>query len=340
MTFLSILGLSLPLSSAPPEYFNYQGLLKDINGNPMANGAYTMEFNIYDSSMDGTLIWGPYIFDNGETAGHSKIVQISEGQFNVILGPTDTSSRGLAAVFSGDSAYVEIRVNGGDPILPRQRILSSPYSFVSTSASTLENLPPVQYRNPPGMMAPFAGTSDKIPEGWLLCDGREFETTQYPELYEAIGQSWGGRQETAGEVTVDYFNIPDMRGMFPRGANNGRADVFADPNAGTRTDGLGVLSEDAGTLQSGSIPLHRHIWGATNGGSNYIDTWDSAGNQYRFLQNGGSLQIENGILSATIEDNYPDVIHDRSTYTKPGSTVIESGESRPNNAAVNYIIKI
>ena len=175
-----------------------------------------MEFNIYDNFIDGALIWGPFIFDDAVEEGHSKRVQISNGQFNIILGPTDTSSRNLSQVFNGDSTYVEFRVNDGDHILPRQRILSSPYSLVSTSASTLDYLPPVQFRNPPGMMAPFAGTTDKVPDGWLLCDGTEFVSTDHPELYEAIGKTWGGRQEVAGEVTVDYFNVPDMRGVFPR----------------------------------------------------------------------------------------------------------------------------
>ncbi len=334
----SILGLNLPLSSAPPEYFNYQGLLKDINGDPLPNGGYTMEFNIYDASMDGTLLWGPYIFDNGETEGHSKIVQISEGQFNEILGPTDTASRTLAPAFSGDSAYVEIKINGGDPILPRQRILSSPYSFVSTSASNLENLPPVQYRNPAGMLVPFAGTIDKIPEGWLLCDGREFEADDYPELYEAIGSSWGGRTVDAGDVSVDYFNIPDMRGMFLRGANNGRDDGYADPNAGSRVNGSGETTEDAGSIQDNDDRTHRHRWGRSDGGDNDLFTYNNSGNEFRVLEYDGDLQIDEVLGAEDKEDNFLNVRTTQSLYTQ--NAVSESGESRPNNAAVNYIIKI
>jgi len=338
ITLLLLLSLPAISLSAQPDYFNYQGLLKDSDGNPLANADYTMEFNIYDNFANGNSLWGPFIFDDAIEEGHSKQVQIANGQFNIILGPIDTSGRNLSQVFSGDSAYVEFKVNGGDPILPRQRILSSPYSFVSTSASTLDYLPPVQFRNPPGMMVPFAGTADKIPAGWLLCDGTEYVTTDHPDLFEAIGKTWGGRQEVAGEVTVDYFNVPDMRGMFLRGANNGRTDGFADPNAGTRVDGLGASSEDAGTLQTDSIPLHRHVWG--DGDGNDLQTWFSNGNKADILHYEGSLQIENGILSASIEDNYLDVESGAEVYTKPGSTVIESGESRPNNAAVNYIIKI
>lgn len=339
--FLWILGGSL---WAQPDYFNYQGLLKDNVGDPLDSGAYTMEFNIYDAALDGNLIWGPFLFDDGVEEGHSKLVQVANGQFNVILGPTDASGRNLAEVFGGDSAFVELRVNGGDPILPRQQMLSTPYSFKAATAATLEYLPPVQFRNPAGMIAPFAGTVDKIPAGWLLCDGSEFKTTDYPELFDAIGQSWGGRQEVEGETVTNYFNVPDFRAMFLRGANNGRSDGYADPNAGSRVDGLGNASEDAGSFQTDAIYQHRHIW-ANGENSRDLYTWNSAGTFFNFLDYSGSLQIHDVIGNEDKEDNWLDVTSNSDVYTRPNGMVndiasVDPGEARPNNAAVNYIIKI
>ena len=89
-------------------------------------------------------------------------------------------------------------------------------------------------------------------------------------------------------------------------------------------------------MQTDDIHLHRHVW--ADGGD--VDTWNLAGNLITFLNYEGSKQIENGILAATIEDNFLDVETGANVYTRPGSTIIESGEARPNNAAVNYIIKI
>lgn len=339
--FLTTIAVSL---SAQPSYFNYQGLLKDSNGDPLENGSYSMEFNIYDSALNGTLLWGPFILDDGVSEGHSKSAQITNGQFNVILGPTDTGGQTLSDVFGGNSAYVELSVNGGDPILPRQRILSTPYAFSSTTATTLAYLPPVQYRNPAGMLVPFAGTSDKIPDGWLLCDGREFNTSDYPELYDVIGQSWGGRQEVDGETVTNYFNIPDLRSMFLRGANLGRDDGFKDPNAASREDGTGTPSEDAGSHQTDRDTEHRHIWANSDGGANEMDSWQSNGNQYLFLDRTGTLQISEVALNDfDYEDNYNDIRGTQNLYTKPGSTTndtVDPVESRPNNAAVNYIIKL
>ena len=337
LLFLPVMAIGL---FAQPSYFNYQGLLKDSNGNPLENGSYSMEFNIYDAALNGTLLWGPFIFDDTVAEGHSKRVQIANGQFNVILGPTDTAGRNLSDVFEGDSAYVELSVDGGDPILPRQRILSTPYAFSATTATTLEYLPPVQYRNPAGMIAPFAGTIDKIPDGWLLCDGTEYKADDYPELYDTIGTSWGGEQRVEGEVPVNYFNVPDMRGMFLRGANQGRSDGYADPNAGTREDAQGALSEDAGTLQSDAITNHRHIWGRSEGGDNDLYAFDGGGSEILLLEYDPELEIYDVVGSPDRNDNYLNVRGTRNLYTKLGSTVNDTGESRPNNAAVNYIIKI
>lgn len=51
----------------------------------------------------------------------------------------------------------------------------------------------------------------KNPKGrWLFCDGREISRADYPELFEAIGTTYG---EGNGTTT---FNIPDRRGYFGR----------------------------------------------------------------------------------------------------------------------------
>jgi len=139
-TSVILLPLLLALSAwAQPNYFNYQGLLKDDQGEPLDTGAYQMEFSIYDVALDGDPIWGPFLFDDGTDEGHSKRVQVANGRFNVILGPTDTTGRSLAEVFSGDTAYVQLRVGTGDPILPRQQILSTPYAFKAAAAVSADS---------------------------------------------------------------------------------------------------------------------------------------------------------------------------------------------------------
>jgi microcystin-dependent protein len=65
------------------------------------------------------------------------------------------------------------------------------------------------------------------PLGWLVCDGTSYATATYPGLFAAIQYLHGG--------TGANFNVPDMRGVMPRGWDNGRgldpARVFASYQA-------------------------------------------------------------------------------------------------------------
>lgn len=69
----------------------------------------------------------------------------------------------------------------------------------------------LQNASPTGIISAFAGISADVPEGWLLCDGREVSRTEYARLFNVIGVTYG---EGNGSTT---FNIPDLRGCFPLG---------------------------------------------------------------------------------------------------------------------------
>jgi microcystin-dependent protein len=66
---------------------------------------------------------------------------------------------------------------------------------------------------PPGVFVPFASLA--IPFGWLYCNGQAVSRVTYSALFVAIGTTWGGGDG------VTTFNVPDMRGYFPRGFDDG-----------------------------------------------------------------------------------------------------------------------
>lgn len=119
----------VPARAGSPEYINYQGLLNGADGQPLPTGSYTMEFNIYDQANGGSLVWGPFHFDGAGGNGHGPLVPVVNGRFNVIIGPRDTAARSISEAFGGAARFVEMRVNNGSPILPRQQFLSTPYAF-------------------------------------------------------------------------------------------------------------------------------------------------------------------------------------------------------------------
>jgi microcystin-dependent protein len=67
---------------------------------------------------------------------------------------------------------------------------------------------------PAGAIQPFA--MDTAPTGWLECDGSAVSRTTYSGLFTAIGTEWG-----VGDGSTT-FNIPDFRGEFLRGWDNGK----------------------------------------------------------------------------------------------------------------------
>ncbi len=79
------------------------------------------------------------------------------------------------------------------------------------SASNLTNAP-----NPilPGTIA-YVGMNS-TPTGWLKANGAAVSRTTYAALFSAIGTIYGAGN---GSTT---FNLPDLRGEFPRGFDDGR----------------------------------------------------------------------------------------------------------------------
>lgn len=67
---------------------------------------------------------------------------------------------------------------------------------------------------PAGLTAFFA--ADIPPIGWLKADGAAVNRTTYADLFAAIGTIYGAGD---GEST---FNLPDLRGEFLRGFDDGR----------------------------------------------------------------------------------------------------------------------
>lgn len=61
---------------------------------------------------------------------------------------------------------------------------------------------------PVGAIQAFA--FDRIPKGWVICDGRSLDPEVHSDLFHAIGTTFGGNGKTS-------FSLPDLRGSFIRG---------------------------------------------------------------------------------------------------------------------------
>jgi microcystin-dependent protein len=66
---------------------------------------------------------------------------------------------------------------------------------------------------PPGTIAWFGRPS--VPDGWLRCNGATLSRTAYADLFSVIGGYFGAPD-------ANTFSLPDLRGVFVRGLDEGR----------------------------------------------------------------------------------------------------------------------
>lgn len=142
-----LISLLLPAGASaqnayPPERMSYQGYLVDGNGLPLATNTpknYDVVFTIYTAETGGSNVWSEL-----------QTVTVDKGYFSVLLGEGTPLSPhpNLSTLFAGANAsdrYVALTVkgigSGGSDvnILPRLRLLASPYAYLSRQTITLVN---------------------------------------------------------------------------------------------------------------------------------------------------------------------------------------------------------
>jgi microcystin-dependent protein len=96
-------------------------------------------------------------------------------------------------------------------------------------------------KNPIGTIFQYAGESP--PSSYLICDGRSLQISKYTELYNILGNKYGGDN-------LNYFNIPDLRGRTIVGTGKGN-------NLTNRILGTTGGSENE-TLTIQQMPSHTH----------------------------------------------------------------------------------
>ncbi len=94
-----------------------------------------------------------------------------------------------------------------------------------------------------------------IPSGYLECNGQAVSRTTYADLFAKIGTTYG-----AGNGTTT-FNIPDLRGEFVRGWDNGRG-VDASRTLGSTqletriAENIGIFNNTSNVVTSAQLVLN------------------------------------------------------------------------------------
>ncbi len=286
--------------------FNYQAVVRRSDGLLLANSEVTLRVSLYPGQNAVTPTWMEL----------HKVNTDNSGSFGITVGKGQRSGNSLVSAFkdvsfSGVHYWMKIELYlGGDNYreLSFSQLPSTPYSEATYGGGTFV-----------GMIAPFAGPADKIPAGWLLCDGRAVSRTQYQSLFDAIGVSWG---KGNGSST---FNVPDLRGMFLRGVSG---DSSRDEDAESRmavSEG-GNTGNKVGSYQEDAI---RNITGQIG----FMDI-------YRLTNpntNGAFYAIEGTNNGPHVETDKDNGLIKFDASRAPGVSV--GSDNRPKNVYVTYIIK-
>jgi len=117
MIIMLVLALSASIQAAVPNTMNYQGRLTDVQGQPVTS-TVSMTFTIYDAETNGNSKWSEI---------HPS-VSVVAGLFSVVLGQGTPAVPIEDTVFTSPDRWLEIAV-GGETIIPRTKLASSPYSL-------------------------------------------------------------------------------------------------------------------------------------------------------------------------------------------------------------------
>lgn len=117
------------------------------------------------------------------------------------------------SLYKGNKLIAGDGIDGFSPIVSmvegKDKVTISVTDVNGTKSATLNALECGGTRLPAGVM--LTTVSTVIPDGWLLCDGHEVYRSVYPELFRAIGTTYG-----VGNGTTT-FNLPDMKNRVPVG---------------------------------------------------------------------------------------------------------------------------
>ena len=169
----------------------------------------------------------------------------------------------------------------------------------------------------------ISSISATSPIGFLKCNGDAINRIEFASLFSIIGTTYG-----VGDGSTT-FNLPDLRGEFLRGLDDGR--------------GIDI-NRKLGSFQSGQNQSHSHVVNSHNhGGGDHVHYfgvksggYDNAMWHHNGGTPGGSDSGPNSTSStwSSAQTGYT-VVGSES----PGTNTSGGNESRPRNIAVNYFIK-
>ena len=162
-----------------------------------------------------------------------------------------------------------------------------------------------------------------VPSGYLECNGAAVSRTTYAALFAIIGTAYGTGN---GSST---FNLPDLRGEFVRGFDNGRGVDNGRSIASSQSSQFGQHNHNVSASSSSSVtdPGHKHTMNFNLG--NLI----SSGGAFGMKDSGTADRMNTATTGISVATTTS------ISQSNRGGTS-NSSETRPRSIAMMYIIKV
>ncbi len=287
--------------------FRFQGFAETPEGDPLKSEEVTIRFTVYPKTGTGFI----FIETQEQKTDNFGVFYANVGEMN----PDDIQKINFAADYW---MKVEVKKTSGGvySTISDTELTATPYARHAANGV------------PVGTIMAFGGELDKIPEGWLLCNGIEYDGGDplYEQLYNVIGSNWGG----SGMA----FNVPELSGNFMRGVDKGEGN---DPDAASRIAIQlgGNTSDKVGSYQEGELQEHSHSASLSTAG-NHSHSW-SKGN---CSTDEGGDSGNNIIKSGHSQGSFTVSVNTTGSHTHTVAlNNTGEAETRPIHVYVAYIIK-
>ena len=181
------------ITSQIPQLINYQGLLTDSAGIPLADSTYSVTFRMHNEPSFGITLWS-----------ETQNVATTNGIFSVILGSISPIS---TDVFYDSVKYLGVSVEPFSELLPRTRLAATPYAYNSYRVSTIDGSSGGQ----------VSGNIEIIPAS--TPDGKlEIQGTNFIGLYTNGTGDGSVVLPTGGVNSAESFNEPGIASIRWTGA--------------------------------------------------------------------------------------------------------------------------
>jgi hypothetical protein len=257
MSLFALIVCAATSAFAAPTQLGHQGRLLDEDGIPL-EGLHSLEFQIYDSIEDGTVLWSE-VHD----------VELINGYYSLVLGADELDNPLEDSVFEEDELYLELTVDEDEELEPRQALNAVPYARIAGQATNLKGgvVDASEIRVGGSTVVDSSGTwvSSTPDVDWSeltgipgdFADGEDANTQLSEAEVDAFTEDNGYAKVEdleGGAVSISYDDLVDVPASIAEGA------------VGIRTE---YLTESGSfTIPEGITSLIVYVTGGGGGGSN------------------------------------------------------------------------